>query len=484
MYYLYHRLGIQSNLIVSARYATADDVQLSRPLVVGALRAVVEAHPALRLVAVQRPSPNRGRHRLYVAALHSINLDACVEFVEDDASSELFQRLHNEWQFADDEPTRPYWKVLVTPKQEVVFVYHHLIADGASGLPFHRTFHRALNSAVSTMDTPVSVNVLKADPASIEFLPDPLSLLHHKPSILEIVWFEFLFFFAKLIYGKKFLFGTLPPAKPYFTSVTGTASPEQRTITRVSSLRIPASKMTKILAACRENKTTFTPLLIVVLTVTLVREWFPEAKVGCPRYAYDFRPFARLPKPEGVQGSDGIMFNGASGCTPLLRLDKFRRAVLDSNDEGKTLDDSTLDADAIWRLARDYKANMQKDMAGVGLRALQGGRLLGADLEDFVKQALPSIGRLISASFLVSNLGSFSVSKDVEDKKPRWGINDVQFSVAATNGRQGCHGPVFNVVGAKGGDTIINSSSEEGVFSRDIAHEVLVSTMAKLEELV
>lgn len=70
MWYLYHRLGIQSNIVVAAEYARNknkgsgndsdgddddDEFRLSRPAVLNALRTVVEANAGLRLVGVATP---------------------------------------------------------------------------------------------------------------------------------------------------------------------------------------------------------------------------------------------------------------------------------------------------------------------------------------------------------------------------------------------------------------------------------------------
>lgn len=106
---MYHRLGIQSNVAASARYASINgNERLSRASVVAALKQVVDAHSMLSTVGVQRPSANKGKHRVHIAMLHQINVEECVEFLEGvEPSPEFFEKVHNQWDWLEDEPTRP-----------------------------------------------------------------------------------------------------------------------------------------------------------------------------------------------------------------------------------------------------------------------------------------------------------------------------------------------------------------------------------------
>ncbi|KAF4493505.1 peroxidase family [Fusarium agapanthi] len=108
-WYLYHRLGIWSNILVSARYTSVHGQDLSINAIIEALRLVVQAHPALWHVFVQRPSPNRGNHELHTARLHAIDLEKCIDFLDRDQSnpevtSDDLEIAHNEWRWTADEP--------------------------------------------------------------------------------------------------------------------------------------------------------------------------------------------------------------------------------------------------------------------------------------------------------------------------------------------------------------------------------------------
>ncbi|CAM1506365.1 Fc.00g060060.m01.CDS01 [Cosmosporella sp. VM-42] len=479
MYYLYHRLGIQNNLLVSARYVpTSGGGRLSRAQVTAALKQVVEAHSGLAAVAVPRPSPKKGNHRLHVALLHRIDLDACVEFLDDEEPGpEFFSRLHNQWDWVADEPEMPWWKVYVLDGQDVVFLYHHGMADGLSGMTFHKTFLRALNSL--SPDGAVSTEkVLTIDPSKTALFPHTTTLSKHKASILFSVWEHIKYVIFRLWFGKTLLFNDLPPSKPYLASATEVATPGQQAVTRVSSVRVSAKKMGTILAACRKNQTTFTPLLATMFLVTFAAEVFPNAAAGISSCPYSLFPYLRMPKLAGVEKLDGVMTNGAAATFEKHYLKKYRDAMVGTGKEGKALD-----IDAAWRLTREYRQYMQTYMPERGMLAWIGCELLGADIEDFVNQGLSSIGNLMKMIFSVSNIGAFAMA-DEPPAQAAWRVDDLQFSVAASNGNHGYHGFKFAVAGVKGGDTIINCSCEEDVVTREMAEQVLALTMEKIEAMI
>lgn len=126
---------------------------------------------------------------------------------------------------------------------------------------------------------------------------------------------------------------------------------------------------------------------------------------------------------------------------------------------------------------------MKKAMDGPALHGyLAGPTFMGPDCEDFVEQGLSSVSTVVSHEFNVSNLGVF-LGQDTSTRR-RWKIDDMQFSAATIHSRVGWTGPVFNVAGVKGGDTVINANFEEGVLPRALVEDVLAATMARLEALI
>ena len=483
MYYLYHRLGIMNDIIVSARYSSVHaDQKLTRASVLAALKQVVEAHSMLSVVAVPRPSAKKGKHRLHDAMLHRINLEECVEFLDGvEAGPQFFEKLHNQWNWTDDEPTRPWWKVYVLDGRDVVFVFHHLVCDGLSGMTFHRTFIKALNSLPPdiTNSSPLE-NIVTFDPSKTKLFPLAITLSRHKPNFLELIYFHLFFIFMRLIYGKKVLFADLPRAKPYLTSYDAVATPDQRTITNVSTFRISSEKMGSILAACRKHKTTFTPLLNVMCLVTFAAETFPKAKVGMSAYAYSIIKHVNMPKLEGIERRDGVMANLAGGSQHPHFLGQYRDCMVDMGSGQKALDTTSA-----WELVQSYGQLMQDFMPNRGMRNWSACALIGPNLEDYASQGLSSVGPLMSMTFTNSNLGVFTLGNDEDEvvKRP-WMIDDFQWSVPAANGNQGSRGFKFSVAGIKGGDTVINLTYEEGIVSREMAETVLKSTMEKIEAML
>lgn len=478
MYYLFHRLGIQSNIILSARYSPSHgNGKLQREHVFAALKEVIAAHPALSVVAVRRPTSKRGKHNVHVAILHRIDIAQCVEFLDDEEQGARFlEKVHNEWEWLEDEPTKPWWKVYVLGGREVVFVYHHLICDGLSGMTFHRTFIKALNAIPP--DGPLSTEtVIARDPSKVTLFPLSTTIAKHKPNVLEVLYTALKFLLLRVIFRMRVLFADLPPAKPYLKSVSAVATPEQRTVTLVASARIDGETMAAVVEACRRNNTTFVPLLAVAILVTFAVDIFPEAWFGCSCYAYGIAKYLRMPKLEGVHARDGLMVNAASAGHAIHRLQPYRNAMADGG--------HTVDKTVAWGLVREYGEDMKAYMPHRGMRTWIGCTQSPPDLEGFISQAMPFVGHLQSMVFQISSLGAFEAGEAEEpEARPAWRIDDCQFSAPAMNGNIDCHGFKFQIAGVKGGDTVINLSSEEGVVSREVMQRVLDLTVEKIKAMV
>ncbi|OBZ73841.1 Uncharacterized protein C18B11.03c [Grifola frondosa] len=143
-----HYLGLDSCVIVSAKYNSATDIVLHRAILFAALGKVVQRHPALavRLCDEEIGAPAFVR-------LETIDLSQVVEFSELD-SSHLEEVIPTEFLRRLDTATAlPLWRLTVLEDNTVVFAYHHGIGDGQSGL----AFHRALLSALDEVDTSAEV---------------------------------------------------------------------------------------------------------------------------------------------------------------------------------------------------------------------------------------------------------------------------------------------------------------------------------------
>jgi len=472
---------MMSNIIISARYVTADGTgSLTKPAVYDALRAVIVKRPELGAVGVIGPSKKKGRHRLNRVLLHHINLDSCVEFIDAQgaaADAEFLERCHNdEWGWTDVGPGRPWWKVFILNGRDLVFVAHHSVCDGGFGLIFHRDVLDALNSSSTSKAREVQTSPHVAiDPATASIAPDINELTDTKMDILKTILVFIFYSSVRLLFGNRRLFFSDAPApRPTTLSVTAIAQPSQRTVSRLVTFRIPATKMAAILRACRSHETTFTPFLVVLITTALATDAYPDATLGFSRWAVDMRPLLRAP-PAGA-----TVMDAAGGLDAAQWLGAFRRAA------GHTTPRRAVNAAALWGSVRTYGARIRATMAGPAPRAISAARscdLLGSDLEDVLEQAFPSMGLHLRNSFSVSNLGAFSGQAGEGDVNGPWRIEDVQFSAGATDGTYSHNGIVFNVAGVKGGETVINAVWEDGALKKEMVEGVMKSVAEMMDAL-
>ncbi|KAL6696978.1 hypothetical protein J3F84DRAFT_407715 [Trichoderma pleuroticola] len=431
MFYCFHRLGVQSNILVSAEYSSH----------------------ALCAVGVRLPSSSPGKHSLHHALLHKIDLQKCVVFMDGNQDTgvdpTLLENTHNTWDWTDDEPDTPWWKVLVVGRKHVVFVYHHFVGDGISGTVFHREFLAALNS-LPLDSKPVPTQISLTYPSPVQYPLEPTEHSNVTASIPRLLWKMLVWYLLRLFFGGKLVFGDLPRPRPYAQSVVAKAVNTNRTITRVST------------------------------------DFYPQAKFGASRFAFDLRPY--LPSAQfGDLVRSNVIMNAAAGSAHVHYMEPFRKAVAKYSGSNEKPDRVSLFRSTVWQLVREHKAKMDGDIYG-SIRDWMAGTLIGATIEDFVTSSMPRIGHFIGDTYLVSNLGPFSSTpKGVAttgDANETWTIDDMQFSAAGTNGNVGSRSLVLNIAGVAGGDTIINASYEDGIMDRETVDAILQKAMEKLDWLL
>ncbi|KAF3807015.1 hypothetical protein GCG54_00007269 [Colletotrichum gloeosporioides] len=494
MFYVYHRLGIQANVLVAARYASAktgQNLDLSDETVFAALHAVVTKCPELGLVGVKEMNED-GKHFLSLASLNTINLDSCVEFIDHNVpplGSDLFEKLHSEWLWADGEvrPGQPWWKVLILGRRDVVFLFHHLVCDGSFGMTFHREFLASLNAAAVSGMRQQAPREVHLNPERMRLNERVKNTIRKKPSALGVIYSFLSFAFLRYFYSKALFFTDFAPPRKFLKDSLGNPLPQDRTSTQVYNYRIPAQKMESILAACRSHGTTFTPLLMVLVTGTLAADHYRKAKVGFTRYAVDMRPVCDF---EDLAAGQGKMLNLAASVPEKERLGKYRK-VLPTMFSGDGIQQSRayLDTKETWKLVRDYGKRMQKFRKGGTnsklCKSWLSGNTMGPTLEEFVNKSLPSMNVVMQNSFSVSNLGALKATTvSAGGEEPAVRIEDVQFSTASPHGAVGYHGIVFNVAGMAGGDTVINACTEAGMAPDGLVRSVLDGVMARIDTLL
>ncbi|KAH7152568.1 alcohol acetyltransferase [Dactylonectria macrodidyma] len=487
MFYLQHIVGAQANVLVSAHYApttsTYDD-HLSKEAVYSAIRSIITVYPELSLIGIPQPLAKTGHHTLFLAALHEIDLGTCVEFLDDEAPMarpEVIERLHNHWDWADDElnPRKPWWRVVILGRQEVIFIFHHLICDGRFGYIFHRQFLAAINS-FNEQKRPCS-RIIKIDPERVKLSREMEEFWNGSTSPLRFIHVLFMFLLLRLFFGRRLLFTSLPKPKSNAKSVIAKAGPEHRTKTRIATLRITASRMRRILAACREHNTTFTPLLIVIILCTLACDYYPKAKIGISNCAIDMRSLY----PAGMETKEsGKFLQHSSGTSKFTWLDRYRRVFHPrSSDNAHSKAGSKItnvDVDGAWELVRGYRVSIKKAFEGDNLVIpFRAANAVSDDLESTLSSSFPALGLHLNNSIQVSNLGAFSTG----DQGGRWKIDDVSFSASAVNGNIS-YNIAFNVASVEGGDTVICASYEDGILAKEMVSGILEAALEKLEAIL
>ncbi|KAH6986705.1 alcohol acetyltransferase [Ilyonectria destructans] len=490
MFYIQHRVGAQSNIILSAHYASAsgaDQKSLTREAVYSAVRSVITEYPELSLIGVAEPLGKKGHHALRLAALHEIDLDTCVEFRDDDepkATPEALERLHNEWDWTDEQfnPRQPWWKVVVLGGQQAVFVYHHIVCDGRFSQMFQRQLLAGLNSFDEHQEP--SSKIIKIDPETVRLEPEMEKFTTSTVSVFCVIHILLSFVFLRLFLGSRLLFTDLPRAKPHAKFALIEALPSERTKTRVATLRISAARMRRIVSACRERNATFTPLLLSMMLCTLACDYYPSAKVGISNCALDLRSL--YPR-ETESPRSAKLLQQAGGHHKFTWLERCRRIfhhqAWSRNGDGKAdAKAPKVDIDAAWQLVQEYRASLTKGFQtdpSPYLQKIKAGNNVSNDLEGTFKSNFPVLGTHLNNSIQLSNIGVFAT----ESSSGPWKIDDMSFSAATVNGNLS-YNISLNTVGVEGGDTVVNASYEDGILADDMVSGILEATLERIEAIL
>ncbi|KAN0103245.1 Alcohol acetyltransferase [Hyaloscypha variabilis] len=484
-----NELGLFSNIIALASYHQPNDQPLNRTRLFQALQLVINQHPNLSNILVSQPSPDgKDSHQVWKARLKSIDLEKCVSFIDgyDDSESglrRLLQKAHNTW-FNTEDKTLPLWNLIVVNHTHVLFALHHSVADGIGGTAFHSALLAALNSV--SKPSPAS----SVTPSPDNELPDDniviFSSQNRKASILRIILSCIYLLILRTLLPRKYWFfssATYSMAVPPFTA-RGHA--ENRTKTKVQSLRLDHSILSKCLSACKKNNTTFTSLLATLIDVTLATDIYPNSKLRILATQVDCRRYAKQ--------EDNIM-NLASTISQTSFVSQYRKAGIapistNSSESSPLLGIKLIDCQLFWKLARKYNEWLKDGLSEANGKTpipVQDFMVMSSfrkEEEAFAKQILPSIGLTTERAWSLSNLGVFDgqVTEGEEVEGP-WRIGNVEFSVAST---KSCVGYMlyFGVVSLRRGDCVIHVTYNEGALEDEMVLRMLGSMEQRLGYLL
>lgn len=472
MYKIHHDLGIFSNTIVCATYERADNMPLTPDIMYKALPLVISEHPVLTTIVVTQPSTKKtGRKMTWQARLRKICFKDCVRFVdiaaEKEQSIRLLQEEHDTW-FNTEDKTKPLWRVVVNGSK-ILFIFHHSVCDGRSGMIFHRSLLAALNK----------VTRAQHESGKEEDIPNDFDVPNHelKPesmALLRLLGMKFSLFIGLLSYLSSLLIKVfLRKNYTFFNDVKfeeglpSTDNPvplAQRPVTKVERMCLSSYQLAASLKACKEHKTSMTTLILTLIHATLASDVYPTAKMDLSYLAVDLRRF--LPAE-----FSNTMGNYVSSHQTNYWLGKYRRAgaISPANDTQIAL---------IWQLSQKAKADLDSAMfthrTPLPVANALGLTAIGEDDESIAAGIYNVLDVAVTKTFCVSSL----VESESQSSGP-WQLKGTEFSVAAQKARVG---PMlyFAIGSMKDGECVINVSYEEGVLQSRVVRKILEGVERRL----
>jgi len=476
IYKIHHDLGVLSNTIVCATYERPDHMPLTPATMYKALPLVISEHPALATILIDQPSTKKmARTRTWQARLERICFQDCVRFIDDVAEKEQFIRLlqveHNTW-FNTDDKTKPLWRVVVNGSN-ILFVFHHSVCDGRSGMIFHRSLLAALNKVTREQEESGQEEILLTgfNVPKYELMPESMALLQLLGMRFNmcIGLLSYLFsLFVKFFLRRNYTFFTDVIFKESLPSKDTPVRLAERPITRLKRMCLSSSQLAASLKACKKHKTSFTTLIGTLIHVTLASELYPTAKLGLSYFAVDLRRF--LPTEYS-----NIMGNYVSSHQSNQWLYSYRQAgaMSTANDRQIAL---------MWQLSQRAKADLDSAMfthhTPLPVANALGLPAIGEDDESITTGIYNVLDVAVTKAFCVSSL----VESESESPGP-WQLKCTEFSVSAQKSQVG---PMlyFAMASVKDGQCVINVSYEDNILQTGVAERILQGVERRLNMLL
>jgi hypothetical protein len=446
-----HFQGVYRCIAVTANYSTSSNTCLHGLLIESALTKVILRHPVLCVGIIHEETENPAFVRL-----DSIDLSTCIEYRDVNASTQdeynialqkILERQHSQrWPALHCQTP---WKVIViqskaTPSPkitfDIVFAYHHALADGLSGLIFHRSLLEALNTTeiIENLDRQIAV------PKDLT-LPPPIEKQYRFkfsiPITLKEWWTD-----------AKSTWLNWPGKSSFWTSTPCSVQNIQNYTSRSQIVTIEAFQLALILPACARQNATLTGLLHGIIVASLASH-VPEARKLKAGPAYSLRHLAN----ESSRDEMGVYSWGFAIPYPAKAISRIRSSKTDGELSNQ-----------IWDIARAFSASVATE-----LDRLPKGHFIAtiSCLRNLHGALYAPVGKSRYETFEVSNLGAFKNG----DQKEKWQIEKIVFSQSGMG-----VGPAvsFNVVSVVGGPltvcaTWLQGAIEERLVSlacEDIVH--------------
>ncbi|OCH91480.1 hypothetical protein OBBRIDRAFT_825294 [Obba rivulosa] len=406
-----HDLGMDSCVIVSARYRNVSDGVLEKPMLFTALAKVILRHAPLM---VQMSADHRSFLRL-----DEINLSQAVEFIGTDVQLQdhFESQLRRGFEL---NVNLPLWRLSVMPNNTIVFSCFHGIGDGMSGVAFHHTLLDTLNSVEQPAITYAEV---LAVPQDTMLVPNVEKLVNVSPSFT--MWCHEVW-------------QTSAPVslQPHSSAWTGNRVVKVPNLDmRARLLRFSPQDTGRMLELCRSHGTTLTGLLGAIAIPVLSRVLASDPSTRKLKTisfgtAISIRRFIDVLKDDtmgnfvSVQETFPRIIRSGSDCAPSSGwLDGF------------TWEEAT-------RYSSGLHKNLRESVGRVGML-----KWLFGQIDEYYKLQQ---GKKRLHGLEISNLGQLRIPVQgfVDDPSHIWTIEEMDFA----QGDGTCGGAIkLNVIGAPSG---------------------------------
>ncbi|KAI1446644.1 alcohol acetyltransferase-domain-containing protein [Annulohypoxylon stygium] len=415
---------------VSCRYALSqrlDDVELRRT-VTAAIAQTILQHPTLQAGIINADSKKPTWVKLERLNMKNHISWRCLGASDFETSFQEIVISQLDATFPELE-TQPGWHIVIMHKQqpdflEILFTWNHPHGDGMSGKKFHEDLHQNLiHTKMNEVDEFLLPEGILKLPESMPNFPPPIEDLVKLPITpvytLKALWKEY----GPIVLNKD-------PSQAHWAPIR--TSP-YKTQFRVFS--VENAVLSKVLAVCRQKKTTLTGLFQGLAVVSLVSRLDPDiASALSTKTAVDQRRFLtsgpdKYPwlVPERTIGNYVTVFGHHWSADLLAKV----RTNLPATTKTEPLSEELLDQ--VWFISAKARQEVHNRLdMGVKNDIVGLMRFVG----DWRTQAIDTAKKPREYSVFITNLGGIGQANQPalsssSEQDGGWSISRAQFSLSA-----------------------------------------------------
>lgn len=321
-----------------------------------------------------------------------------------------------------------------------------------SGVAFHACFLELLTASTSSDSTssPLTSGDRIVHTPNVALLP---SLEEALP--LPISWGNF----ATTVY--KMLFSSPDPT--LYTGGQISFSPANPPKTRLSVIHLPASTATRLAQLCRQQKSSVTSLLIVLIAQVLARQ-YPESTEFCASVPISLRRFTDI--------GNRQMVNYVSSVTPRFSTIPAKPGHLHLSLN------PTASSQVPWDVIRSCRGSIDRVASSPSDHHVAWLRYVS----DYFAFYTRKVGKRREASFEVSNLGLVDGVTDGGQMEDGHKVRCTRMTFSQS---VNVVGPlwVFSVATVKGGDMTVALTWQEGLLRDEEVDRVMAELQSELTGL-